>query len=93
MEPNQFEFEFEDDGRVLFQTKPMYFYTTTHTYKFICQETELLDDNVEEKQICLQITFENSKYDILVYSPYMLVNKTEQRLYFGEKDSKKDNLV
>lgn len=97
LEPNQFEFEFRDDGKHLYRTGPEYLYTVTHDYKFIFRPEEEIvmeeEDDDEKVENYAMITFENVKFDALVYSPYLIINKTEQTLYFGEKDSKEDNLL
>jgi hypothetical protein len=52
-----------------------------------------MQEDEEQIENYVNITFENFKFDVLVFSPYLIINKTEQTLYFGERDSKEDNLL
>jgi hypothetical protein len=52
------------------------------------EEGEHPQKNIENK---ITLAFETYKFDIFVYTPYMIINKTALSLIFGEITSRKDD--
>ena len=103
IDPNTFQFEFYE-GQGIYKSDASYFYTKSQNIDFYCpeiknsqlekdiNEDEYLQKNFENK---ITLTFETYNFDIFVFTPYMLINKTKISLIFGEINSRKkdDGLV
>ena len=93
MRLNKYYWTFEDDGKLTYVSDPDYLYSITMSKKFKCQsniEFHDLDqqdpDNIEN-DLTINLNFEVHKFNISIYSPYVIVNKTDLDLCFGEKGS------
>lgn len=55
----------------------------------------LTEEQMEMYENKITITFEAYNFNILVYTPYMLINKTKLNLVFGQKgkNKNKDDLI
>ena len=97
IEPDRYIFEFYD-GRLLYQTAPSHFQTQTQVLDFICQggdefrnsQEEGLPEPAENK---ISLTFEADKFNVTIFTPFMLINKTSQDLIFGQKKSNVDDMI
>ena len=87
---NKYVFKFIDDGNIVFQSEPDYFYSIKKDYKFYTEGAGGNDDEEEQDQPVV-LTFDVIKFNTFVYTPYMLINKTDIPFYFGEKGSKFNN--
>jgi hypothetical protein len=100
IDPNTFQFEFYE-GKGLYRSEPSYFYTKNQDINFYCpdinknprleeafNEDEYLLKNFENK---ITLAFEAYKFDVFVYTPYMIINKTTLSLIFGEINSNKND--
>lgn len=81
-----------------YKSPPRLFYSYSEKVEFKCTEvleaeSALVKKDEKDQSDIIWINFEVYKFDLLIYAPYMLVNKTDQILYFGDKTSKKDNLT
>jgi len=100
IKPNMYEFEFYD-GKSWYKTEPQYFLTKTQELDFECQDgiseikMILTEEQMEMYENKITITFEAYNFNILVYTPYMLINKTKLNLVFGQKgkNKNKDDLI
>ena len=84
---NKYIFRFEDDGNVLYESNPDYFYWSSYDYKFLAIDNDF-EDWSNEKPIVLK--YEVIKFNTFMYTPYIIINKTDLALTFGEKGERND---
>lgn len=86
---NKYYFKFVDDGNIIYESEPDYFYSMKTEYKFYSERS---DDNLaeEDQEEPILLTFDVIKFNTFIYTPYILVNQTDIPIYFGEKGSKYD---
>ena len=72
---------------MLYDSSPDYFYSSSYDYKFMPFDNDF-DDVSQEKPIVLK--FEVVRFSTFVYTPYVIVNKTDLAITFGEKGEKND---
>jgi len=89
---NKYIFRFEDDDNILYDSTPDYFYSSTRDYKFTKTNDDDDDDDNDneesEQHKAVFLKFEVIKFNTFVYSPFVLINKTNLPISFGEKKSK-----
>ena len=92
---NKYIFRFEDDDGILLDSYPDYFYSSTHDYKFLKAEDDEEDeeDNENQENKAIFLKFEVIKFNTFVYTPYILINKTDIPLVFGEKKKKNNTTI
>jgi hypothetical protein len=84
---NKYTMKFVDDGNVMYVSEADYFYSYKHDYKFYPED---IDDNQSQKDDTVPVTLslDVTKYNTFIYAPYVLINKTNIPIYFGEKGKK-----
>ena len=83
---NKYIFRFEDDDNMLVDSAPDYFYSSTHDYRFTKSSED--DDEESEEHKAVVLKFEVIKFNTFIYTPYVLINKTDLPLVFGDKKGK-----
>ena len=83
---NKYIFRFEDDDNMLVDSALDYFYSSTHDYKFMKSIED--DDEESEEHKAVVLKFEVIKFNTFIYTPYVLINKTDLPLVFGDKKDK-----
>lgn len=87
---NKYVFSFEEDDNVLYQTKPIYIISENKKVDFLCKYRK--DSKSEEVELKITLNYDAINFDVFLYSPYTIVNKTGHIIYFGEKANKKVDL-
>jgi hypothetical protein len=96
---NKYVWQFEDDGNVIYESIPNYFYSITVDNKFMPSEEESEKSQDEEsindftRDETVKIRFEANKFNVFIYTPYVIINQTDIPLYFGEKGKKKNECL
>ena len=49
------------------------------------------EDQIEQLDNSITLKFERNKFNIFVYSPFMIINKTKLNLVFGQKGKTKND--
>ncbi|CAI2359786.1 unnamed protein product [Moneuplotes crassus] len=85
---NQYKFKFLDDGNMVYASTPDYFYSNKKDYKFYPEDLDGNESQKEEEEP-VTLTFEIIKFNTFIYTPYVIINKTDIPMKFGEKGGKK----
>jgi hypothetical protein len=95
---NKYYWTFEDDGKLMYKSQPDFLYSFTTKTKFICQSklqgNYELTKNIEEPiEHSIYLTFEVEKFNVFIYTPFMLINQSNADIFFGEKAIKDQDLL
>ena len=93
MRLNKYYWTFEDDGKLTYASEPDYLYSISKPTKFKCQsniefhDLDGQDPEDLENDLTINLNFEVHKFNISIYSPYIIINQTDCDLCFGIKNS------
>lgn len=82
---NKYVWRFQDDGNVIYESSPDYFYSRSYDYKFQQVSDNDDDDDAEEAGKSVALKFDVIKFNTFIYTPYVIINQTDLTLHFGEK--------
>jgi hypothetical protein len=84
---NKYVLKFVDDGNVVYVSDADYFFSFNRDYAFY-PETPEENEEDEDREEPVVLKFEITNFNYFIYTPYMLINKTDMPIYFGEKGTK-----
>jgi len=88
---NKYILKFVDDGNVVYVSNSDNFYSEKKDYKFYPDD---MNDNESQREDegPVTLTLEVLKFNTFIYTPYILINKTDIPIRFGEKGAKEKNI-